>query len=117
MPDHVRRTSWPRQPEHLRRILDVFQQEAGFEPIGVLKQTWIAGAKAWHSVFGENTSLLIMAIEYMRQKELMIASPRSCITVALELQRKGEGQSKADYFREYAKKLDAAADLEVDEED
>jgi len=94
----VGRTNWPRQPEHLRHILDAFQQEAGFEPIGALKQTWISGAKAWHSVFGENTTLLRLSVEYMRQKELMIASPRSCITVAVELQRK---EMPKDYSQGY----------------
>ena len=107
---NVGQTNWPRQPEHLRHILDVFQQEAGFEPIGALKQTWVSGAKAWHSVFGESVTLLRLSVEYMRQKELMIASPRSCITVAVELQRKGEGQSKQDYFRAMAKRLNEEED-------
>ena len=120
----VSRTNWPRQPEHLRHILDVFQQEAGFEPIGALKQTWVSGAKAWHSVFGENTTLLRLSVEYMRQKELMIASPRSCITVALELQRK---EVPKDYSQGYeaceicgaisCKHMVPDGDLEVDEED
>ena len=114
--ERVGRTNWPRQPEHLRSILDVFQSKIGRNPRG-LESIWAAGARKWHAVFGEGTYLLSAAMDVMEAKNLSISSPASCITAALELQEDGEGQSKSDYFRELAKKLDAAADLEVDEED
>lgn len=113
---HVGRTNWPRQPEHLRPILDVFQSKIGRNPRG-LESIWAAGARKWHAVFGEGTYLLSAAMDVMEARNLSVSSPASCITVALELQEDGEGQSKQDYFRELARKLDAAADLEVDEED
>lgn len=80
-----RRTSWPKVEEHIRPILDTFQDLAGFEPHGFVRTQWVAGARDWYSTMGADTNLLRLAVEQMREKQLTIASPRSCITVALEI--------------------------------
>jgi len=90
----TKRTNWPKTEEYLRPVLDAFQDMAGFEPKGFLRKQWVAGARDWVSVFGEDTSLLRLAVEEMRQRNLSIITPRSCISVASELKQKNK---KKDY--------------------
>ena len=106
-----KRTSWPKAEEHIRPILDCFQDLAGFEPHGFVRQQWAAGARDWYSVMGGDTTLLRLAVEQMREKGLTIASPRSCITAALEIKSK---TPDPDRFRKLAKWLDARRE-EADE--
>jgi len=82
-----RRTSWPKVEEHIRPILDTFQDLAGFEPHGFVRTQWVAGARDWYSVFGSEPSFLRLAVSYMREKQLTISSPRSCISCAIEIKR------------------------------
>jgi hypothetical protein len=103
MPE-MKKTSWPRVEEHLRPILDCFQEAAGYEPKGFIRQQWIAGARDWYSVFHEDTRLLRLAIDEMRQKGLTIASPRSCITVATNMKNR---EPDPNYWRNLYRKLEA----------
>ena len=113
MPE-LRKTNWPHAEEYLRPILDCFQDIAGFEPKGFLRKQWVAGARDWVSVFGENTDLLRLAVEEMRQRKLTIITPRSCISVASEIKR---NQPDPDRFRKLAKWLDERREAAEDEDD
>ena len=105
-----KKTSWPKTEEHIRPILDTFQDLAGFEPKGFVRQQWIAGARDWYSALGSDTSLLRLAVEQMQAKQLTMSSPRSCITVALEI------KSKLDPDRYTKGKYGAFVNMEDEDE-
>lgn len=110
----TKRTNWPKTEEYLRPVLDTFQDMAGFEPKGFVRQQWIAGARDWVSVFGEDTNLLRLAVEEMRQRKLTVITPRSCISVASELKR---NQPDPDRFRKLAKWLDDRREAAEEEDE
>ncbi len=82
-------THWPNVEERIRGILDVMVEEAGFQPPAgsQLRQSWISGAREYAEVVGIDEKVVRKAIRYMRQKELIIKSPRSLIAVALNMKR------------------------------
>jgi len=47
------RTNWPHAPEHLRPILDKWEELVGFHPdAGVVRRLWTKGANDWYEAFG-----------------------------------------------------------------
>ena len=80
-------TNWPNVEERLRGILDTFQECADFIPHEALRKQWIAGARNYVENVGERPDLIRPSIEYMQQRNLIIKSPGSLVTVALKLKR------------------------------
>ena len=78
-------TSWPNVDVRLRGVLDAFQACAGFTPRDRLRGEWIAGARNFVENVGERPDLIQPAVEYMRQRDMLIKSPGSLVTVALKL--------------------------------
>jgi len=83
------KTNWGNTPARLRPTLDAFENFAGFQPGPWLRKAWRAGATDWVGEFGANgTELLIRTMEYMRSEQLVIKSPRSCISIAYDIRDK-----------------------------
>ena len=88
------RTNWPGVEERIRPILDAMQQEAGFNPVGHLRKSWIWGAREYAENVGTDPEIVKAAIREMQKNGLSIASPRSLVTIALKL--KGHWKRDAD---------------------
>ena len=95
-------TNWPRVEERIRCILDVMVEECGFMPTGQLRQSWISGAREFVENVGEDAEVARGAIRYMKEKELIIKSPRSLIAVALNMKHRGPERGSVESWRKYA---------------
>lgn len=106
-----RPTAWPRAPEHLRPILDTFQDEKGFLPNSkqVLK-TWEHGARDWYEEFRGDTYLLRRAMSRMTGQGLEIKSPGSCVAVALTMKHGSKEAEDAIAWAETGEDTEEAAE-------
>lgn len=98
----VRRTNWPKAEERLRPILDALEETVGFSPQGQLRQSWIAGAREYVDNVGLRSDLVRPVAEYMRDRGLVVKSPRSLIAIAMQWRETlKSGESARNRYRDF----------------
>jgi len=97
------RTRFPRAEPNIRDLCDVFANETGWELDGHTRKVIVAGARDFEQAIGNKPSLLRGALLYMRTKRITFSSPRSCITIAREIERQEDARKPGGYIEgEYA---------------
>ena len=75
-------TSWPKAPEHLRSLLDKWEELHGY---GVVpKKQLVNSAFRYHEIVNGSAPLMARVYEYMKSKGLFRKDLGSLITIALE---------------------------------
>ena len=100
----VGRTQWPKVEERLRKVLDTFCDVRGFMPSSPFeRKQLVAGARDFVDSVGERPDLLREAMLYLQPRQIVVASPRSCISYCRDkLLRSQDKQldkmQKSDFF-------------------
>ena len=101
-------TNYPRAPEHLRPLLDRFEELAAGQGVDVnkwMRKMWAQSARDYYEAIGPNVEIMEAAFSYMVNRNLMIKSLRSLIAVAMRLKatsRRNEyGETPAEEARRH----------------
>lgn len=97
--DLRKRTQFPRTPVEYRALCDRFVQLTGWRLDPKTRQIVAAGARDFYTVHGCDCDLLEQAMLMMQRQQLVVASPRSCITHARTIKERGLRNSDADRRR------------------
>lgn len=93
-----RRTQFPRCEESIRDLCDAFADRTNWRLDEHTRKVIIAGARDFERAIGNRPDLLLQAMTYMTSKGITFSSPRSCITIARELQASADGHSPQSYI-------------------
>lgn len=85
--DDLRRsTDFPRAAPYLRELCDTFARETGWKLDERTRRSIAAGALDFYNAIGERPDLLKKALDTMKRQRLTFSSPRSCITIARNIE-------------------------------
>lgn len=91
------RTRFAHAEPSIRDLCDVFANETGWTLDQHTRKVIAAGARDFEQAIGNKPELLRQTIAYMRSKRITFSSPRSCITIARDLQASADGHTPQAY--------------------
>jgi len=92
MPITVTKTNWPTQPEHLRPILDLWDELRGEVHSVQSKKQRVNGARQWYEENrGQALELLRRANRYAEDRMLDVTSPGSLVFYAIRHRERSPG--------------------------